>query len=171
MSLDLATATRRAQFGKRMPATPLPIVSGPIQFELPQAPPKRPNTSIPISAKFGSWRVTCEMRPAELLPPAPPSEPRPPRITIERIQHIVAHHYNMTADELCSDRRTADVVRARHIAMYLATTMTKRSISEIGRRFERDHTSVIAAVRKLERWISKNPQFAEEIKSVRETII
>jgi chromosomal replication initiator protein len=66
--------------------------------------------------------------------------------------------------DLLSSRRTANVVRPRQIAMYLAKTLTLRSLPEIGRRFGgRDHTTVLHAVRKIEGLVSGDKVLAEEI--------
>ncbi|MGH6789157.1 MAG: helix-turn-helix domain-containing protein, partial [Pseudolabrys sp.] len=58
----------------------------------------------------------------------------------------------------------ANVVRPRQIAMYLAKTLTLRSLPEIGRRFGgRDHTTVLHAVRKIEGLVGNDMTLAEEI--------
>ena len=63
-----------------------------------------------------------------------------------------------------SSRRTANVVRPRQIAMYLAKTLTLRSLPEIGRRFGgRDHTTVLHAVRKIEGLVGNDAVLAEEV--------
>lgn len=60
-------------------------------------------------------------------------------------------YYGVSVMDVLSHRRTADVMRPRQIAMYLAKTLTLRSLPEIGRRFGgRDHTTVLHAVRKIE---------------------
>jgi chromosomal replication initiator protein len=91
-----------------------------------------------------------------------PADPR--RIRVEDILRIVAKHYGVTRADLLSSRRTANVVRPRQIAMYLAKTLTLRSLPEIGRRFGgRDHTTVLHAVRKIEGLVSGDKVLAEEI--------
>jgi chromosomal replication initiator protein len=56
------------------------------------------------------------------------------------------------------------VVRPRQIAMYLAKSLTLRSLPEIGRRFGgRDHTTVLHAVRKIEGMVGKDTELAGEI--------
>jgi chromosomal replication initiator protein len=63
-----------------------------------------------------------------------------------------------------SSRRTANVVRPRQVAMYLAKSLTLRSLPEIGRRFGgRDHTTVLHAVRKIEGLVGNDMALAEEI--------
>jgi chromosomal replication initiator protein len=56
------------------------------------------------------------------------------------------------------------VVRPRQIAMYLAKTLTLRSLPEIGRRFGgRDHTTVLHAVRKIENLVGNDTTTADEV--------
>jgi chromosomal replication initiator protein len=77
---------------------------------------------------------------------------------------MVARQYNVSRADLLSSRRTANVVRPRQIAMYLAKTLTLRSLPEIGRRFGgRDHTTVLHAVRKIETLAGNDSALAEEI--------
>ena len=60
--------------------------------------------------------------------------------------------YNVSRSDILSERRTAAVVQPRQIAMYLSKVLTLRSLPEIGRRFGgRDHTTVLHAVRKIEK--------------------
>jgi chromosomal replication initiator protein len=74
------------------------------------------------------------------------------RITIDEIQKRVAEHFRIRQAEMVSARRAREVARPRQIAMYLAKQLTPRSLPEIGRRFGgRDHTTVIHAVRQIER--------------------
>lgn len=89
-------------------------------------------------------------------------EPR--KVKIEDIQRIVSKHFNVTKADLLSARRTRTVVRPRQIAMYLAKALTPRSLPEIGRRFgNRDHTTVLHAVRKIEEMATADRSFADEI--------
>ena len=56
------------------------------------------------------------------------------------------------------------MVRPRQVAMYLAKTLTLRSLPEIGRRFGgRDHTTVLHAVRKIEGLVGNDAMLADEI--------
>jgi chromosomal replication initiator protein len=96
----------------------------------------------------------------------------PKRVRIEDIQRIVARHYNVSRQELVSNRRTRVIVKPRQVAMYLSKTMTPRSFPEIGRRFGgRDHTTVLHAVRKIEELISADQKLSHEIELLRRLII
>ena len=113
-------------------------------------------------SKLNSTPVTLEMAEREVRDLIRPQEPR--RVKIEDIQRVVARQYNVSRSDLLSSRRTANVVRPRQVAMYLAKTLTLRSLPEIGRRFGgRDHTTVLHAVRKIESLVSKDVALSDEV--------
>ena len=88
----------------------------------------------------------------------------PKRVKIEDIQKLVASRYNVSRSDILSERRTAAVVRPRQIAMYLSKVLTLRSLPEIGRRFGgRDHTTVLHAVRKIEKAIGEDHALSDEV--------
>ncbi|AQQ03833.1 chromosomal replication initiation protein DnaA [Roseibium algicola] len=106
--------------------------------------------------------ITQEMAEMTLRDLVRSSEPR--RVKIEDIQRVVSKHYNVTKADLLSARRTRTIVRPRQIAMYLAKVMTPRSLPEIGRRFgNRDHTTVLHAVRKIEEMARADYALAQEL--------
>ena len=90
------------------------------------------------------------------------------RITVDDIQKMTASYFSITVDDLISKRRTKAVVRPRHIAMYLAKTMTTRSLPDIGRRFGgRDHSTVIHAVNKITETLTSDAVLAEDVEALR----
>ncbi|MBB1090418.1 chromosomal replication initiator protein DnaA [Rhodopseudomonas palustris] len=117
-------------------------------------------------SKLNAQPVTLEMAEHEVRDLIRPQEPK--RIKIEDIQRVVARQYNVSRSDLLSSRRTANVVRPRQVAMYLAKTLTLRSLPEIGRRFGgRDHTTVLHAVRKIEGLVSKDVTLSDEVESLK----
>jgi chromosomal replication initiator protein len=113
-------------------------------------------------SKLTGQPITLEMAEREVRDLIRPQEPK--RVKIEDIQRVVARQYNVSRADLLSSRRTANVVRPRQVAMYLAKTLTLRSLPEIGRRFGgRDHTTVLHAVRKIENLVNTDSALAEEI--------
>lgn len=90
------------------------------------------------------------------------------KVTIDEIIRKVADHYNLRMSDLLSARRARQVARPRQVAMYLAKTLTSKSLPEIGRRFGgRDHTTVIHAVRKVEELKKTDSQIAEDVELLR----
>ena len=65
---------------------------------------------------------------------------------VSDIQQVVAEYYEISMLDMLSRRRGRAVARPRQIAMYLARHLTILSLPEIGRRFDRDHTTVCHAV-------------------------
>ncbi|PZR17748.1 MAG: chromosomal replication initiator protein DnaA [Azospirillum brasilense] len=90
------------------------------------------------------------------------------RVTIEEIQKRVAEHYNMRLADMSSARRARNVARPRQVAMYLAKQLTSRSLPEIGRKFgNRDHTTVMHAVAKVQELMQQDAGFAEDVELLR----
>ena len=117
-------------------------------------------------SKLTGQPVTLEMAEREMRDLIRPAEPK--RVRIEDIQRVVARQYNVSRSDLLSSRRTANVVRPRQVAMYLAKILTLRSLPEIGRRFGgRDHTTVLHAVRKIETLAGNDGALAEEIEALK----
>ncbi len=90
------------------------------------------------------------------------------RVSVEDIQKRVAEHFKIKLKDMLSARRDRQVARPRQIAMYLTKQLTSRSLPEIGRRFDnRDHTTVIHAVRKVEELMQADQAFAEDVELLR----
>jgi chromosomal replication initiator protein len=78
-------------------------------------------------------------------------------INIENIQKIVASFFQISLQEMLSPRRSRSLARPRQIAMYLSKKHTTKSLPDIGRKFSnRDHTTVIHAVRKIDQLIQRD---------------
>ena len=87
-------------------------------------------------------------------------------VTIDKIQNTVSNYFNISFEEMLSQRRSRPLARPRQIAMYLSKKLTTRSLPEIGRRFSnRDHTTVIHAVKTITR-LSENDEIIR--KSIQE---
>jgi chromosomal replication initiator protein len=87
------------------------------------------------------------------------------RISIDEIQGKVSDHYRIRKAEMTSARRAREVARPRQVAMYLSKQLTPRSLPEIGRRFGgRDHTTVIHAVRQIEKLRAQDPELDSDIR-------
>jgi chromosomal replication initiator protein len=90
------------------------------------------------------------------------------RLTIDEIQRRVAEHYALKLNDLLSARRTRDIARPRQVAMYLAKMLTPRSLPEIGRRFGgRDHTTVMHAVKQIEKLRATDHELDRDIAQLR----
>jgi len=94
------------------------------------------------------------------------------QINVESIQNVVASYFNLRLQEMLSSRRSRSLARPRQIAMYLAKQHTTNSLPDIGRRFSnRDHTTVIHAVKKIEELIKKDNSIRESVIEITKKII
>ena len=93
-------------------------------------------------------------------------------ITVDKIQNVVSNFFNIPLAEMLSQRRSRPLARPRQIAMYLAKKMTTRSLPEIGRRFaNRDHTTVIHAVKTITRLSEKDNEMKNNIEQLRSLLL
>ncbi len=91
---------------------------------------------------------------------------------IESIQNTVAAYFNLNIQEMLSPRRSRSLARPRQIAMYLAKQYTTNSLPDIGRRFSnRDHTTVIHAVKKIDELIKKDNEIKEHIVEIKKRLL
>ncbi len=88
-------------------------------------------------------------------------------ITIEAVQNVVAKHFNVSAQDMKSKKRTDAIAFPRQIAMYIIRTLTEHSTTDIGNAFGgRDHTTVMYAVEKIKNRLSKDPYFVALINKI-----
>ena len=93
-------------------------------------------------------------------------------INVEFIQNLVAAHFNLNIQELLSPRRSRSLARPRQIAMSLAKQHTTNSLPDIGRKFSnRDHTTVIHAVKKIDELLKKDNDIRESVATLRKKIL
>ena len=93
-------------------------------------------------------------------------------ITVDKIQNIVSNYFNIALSEMLSQRRSRPLARPRQIAMYLAKKMTTRSLPEIGRRFaNRDHTTVIHAVKTITRLSEQDDEMKKNISQIKSLLL
>jgi len=93
------------------------------------------------------------------------------KISIEEIQRRVSEHFNIRLSDLLGPKRLRSYARPRQIAMYLAKTLTNRSLPEIGRRFGgRDHTTIMHGVRRIEELMTSDGQVADDIELLRRSL-
>ena len=93
-------------------------------------------------------------------------------ITVDKIQNVVSNFFNITLNDMLSQRRSRPLARPRQIAMYLAKKMTSRSLPEIGRRFaNRDHTTVIHAVKTISRLSDQDDEMKKNINQIKSLLL
>ena len=93
-------------------------------------------------------------------------------LNIEKIQNAVSSFFKISMQEMLSPRRSRSLVRPRQIAMYLSKKYTSKSLPDIGRQFSnRDHTTVIHAVKTVEQLMQKDEEMRKNINNIRQNLL
>jgi chromosomal replication initiator protein len=90
--------------------------------------------------------------------------------SLPAIQDAVCAVNGLSREELLSPRRSPAVARSRQLAMYLARELTPLSLTEIARGFDRDHTTVLHAIRSVEGRLEPGSETAEALHRVHRSL-
>lgn len=91
--------------------------------------------------------------------------------TIQAIKISVASQFGVSLVDMTSDRRSRAIARPRQVAMYLSTQLTTKSLPQIGKQFgDRDHTTVMHAVRKVGSLMADDNEFRQQVDGLAQSI-
>jgi chromosomal replication initiator protein len=85
------------------------------------------------------------------------------RHLVSEIQRTVAQFYRLPIEQMRSHCRAREYARPRQVAMYLCRRNTCMSLPQIGLRFDRDHTTVLHAIRQIERLKMDDAELARDV--------
>ena len=109
-------------------------------------------TKLSAFAKLSSNPITVEFAEEALKDLISPDSRR--EITPELIIDIVAEHFNIKSEDILSQKRSADIVYPRQIAMYLCRHMTTNTVQSLGKAFgNRDHTTILHGADKINKMV------------------
>ena len=94
------------------------------------------------------------------------NDTQPEPIKIEKIISEVAKTYNVSEADILSNRRTASLVLARQVAMYISRVTTDLSYKAIGESFGKDHTTVLYNVNTIEKFLKDKPYQRELVEDL-----
>ncbi len=99
-------------------------------------------------------------------------ENRSKTTSIDAIQKVVADYYEVRVPDLKGSKRTRIVAHPRSVAMYLCRKHTQASFPAIGRDFGgKDHTTVMSAVRKIEKELTESSTLRGEVDAIERKIL
>ena len=98
----------------------------------------------------GLVREVFEQHPETAAPLSPPERSDPGEPSVAEVQQAVCAVLHLSVDDMLSMRRTPQIARARQIAMYLSREATGLTLKSIAREFNRDHSTVLHAIRRVE---------------------
>lgn len=93
------------------------------------------------------------------------------KITVEQIQRAAAQAFGITMEELLGIRRSWKYARPRQVAMMLSRELTKRSLPNIGQMFNRDHTTVLHALRRIPELCRTNQALQKKVEQIRGEVL
>lgn len=83
--------------------------------------------------------------------------------TVEKTFERVCEKYKVGVGDITGKRKQANIVIARHVATYILRQITDLSSIEIARYFSQDHSTILSAIKNVEKKIDDNPSFEEEV--------
>lgn len=148
---EFATYAEDARIGSAMLRDAILLAKGIVPLPLKSKPLPLPQIALP---------EPCPMCGA----------PEKPRVLIAHIRATVASYYGLPAEAMTSRQQYRRVAHPRQLAMYLASELTQHSTAEIGRRFNRDHTTVMHALKMVKERIETDPQTLIDAEVLRERL-
>ena len=83
-----------------------------------------------------------------------------------KIVNSAAEKYGIAADEILGKKRLKEIVWARHMSVYVMRKLADMSFNDIGKFFNRDHSTIMSSVEKIEKEAETNPTVAKEIQEL-----
>jgi chromosomal replication initiator protein len=143
------------------------------QLARPLAGSKRPGGSQSASDARASDMIAIDARVSALdkkldalirMFQRPGDDPRASRaLLVTDVRRVVAKFFDVTDEDLDHRGRATRISRIRQIAFYLCRTHTTRSFPEIGRDFQRDHSTVLHGVRRIEALRGRDPELDADL--------
>jgi len=94
----------------------------------------------------------------------------PTSVTVDKVFSAIYKRYNIKKEEIIGTRRTKEIAAARHLSVYLVRTITEMSLPNIGKIFNRDHSTILSSIEAAEKKLRNDPileiEIAEMIKEI-----
>ncbi|MBR5067007.1 MAG: chromosomal replication initiator protein DnaA [Lachnospiraceae bacterium] len=119
-------------------------------------------------SRISSDEITLEMAKNSLKDIINPNKTKV--INFDVIIEEVSKHYNISINDILSNKRNKEIATPRQIIMYLCDKLTEDTKSNIGKKMNRDHATVISNINKVKELIENDPSFEKNIDSLIKTI-
>lgn len=147
-------AEQAAEMRRRVP---VPIAAEPLRAHVVTM---RPRVCLPA--------LVIDIRPWEAMRPVQYVAPPPRRkITIRDVQRATCRHFGIALDYLLSEHRMQPLARQRQIAMYVAYKVCKPTLPELGRKFNRDHTTALYGCRQIDRLVLEDESTHAAVQAIK----
>lgn len=92
------------------------------------------------------------------------------RLTIADVQKEIEEFYKVSHADLIGKKRSRNITHARQVAIYLCRQLLDLPFNDIGKKFGRDHSTVMYSVSNIEKKASENRELHEELEAIRQII-
>ncbi len=100
-------------------------------------------------------RETVKTLLAEILGGAEPIS-----VTIDKIFTSVYNRFGVKKEEIVGQKRTKNIANARHIAIYLIRNITEMSLPNIGKIFNRDHSTIMSSIETVQKRLATDTELS-----------
>ena len=94
----------------------------------------------------------------------------PINVTVDKIFAAVFKKYGIKREDIVGERRNKDVAWARHVSIYLLREITDMSFPNIGKIFNRNHSTIMSSIDAVERKIQADNMFSLELDDLKKEI-
>lgn len=88
-------------------------------------------------------------------------------LTIDLIKETVAKYYKIEVSDLSSKNRSSSIALPRQVAMYLCRNMIDCALGNIGNAFEKDHTTIMHGVKKIDGLLKSDENLKQDIRNIK----
>ncbi len=111
--------------------------------------------------KFSKVKINLDLAKEVLKPYI--EENNKKEITVQAIIEEVAKYYNIKVEDILGSKRTATIAKPRQISMYLTRKLTSESLPSLGKKFNRDHSTVISGINKIDKLLKEDTEVLQAI--------
>ena len=91
----------------------------------------------------------------------------PVSVTVDKIFSAITDRYGVSREDMVGKKREKAIAEARHISVYLIREITEMSFPNIGKLYDRDHTTILSSYQKISRQVKTDPVFALELNELK----
>ena len=94
----------------------------------------------------------------------------PVSVTVDKIFAMIFKKYGIKKDDLIGAKRNKEIAFARHVAIYMIREVTEMSLPNIGKTFNRNHSTVLSSIELIEKKLLSDGDFKSEIEGMKREI-
>ena len=94
----------------------------------------------------------------------------PVNVTVDKIFSAVYNKYGISREDIVGAKRNKEIAAARHVTIYLVRQITEMSLPNIGKVFNRDHATIMASLKAVEKRLNTEDSFPAELADIRKEV-